>query len=429
MTRPPADAEPWLIPLADALRWVVACLEEADGVHPASRMGLLPGQVEPQDLPYTPVATGPEYGKLFTLRELPLRRWPHAQSKGPPPQPRVPRTPDAEQLALLLLDRDNSLASISDAERRLCTAHDWLHRALCDGGLKASGWELILPRDGGREIQLGRDPGIDASRWVMMDFDYQIEEVRSRDDDHQVKLGRTIVGQQVFTGVELDGRALADALLKIETTAPPVEILLESGTNDQDVCEICWDGKRFRIDLANKGRINRAMRAFVILLRNQNRSVAYHLLDKLKSRDIDTKQQSASTRQKARELGLEIRQHSLSLYDNKISLAEAHRRLDEILARKENEGPSLRSWAPWAPTHGEGPVAAQEPSASYATVVANARLSIDHGIEAIRYAGASAAADYLDEKIIREDHAARFDPCAIGVRKKRQRRPTTKPSA
>jgi hypothetical protein len=311
---------------------------------------------------------------------------------------------------------------ISPAELRICLAHDWLIRALQDGLIAASGDAWIEPRNGTPTVLLESGAGIEAHLWKQLAVDYALGEAVGRDDNFRAERGLTITGRLVFVDVRLDGGQLEVELRKTMETEPPVEVSITASANGHDAYEIGWEGRMFTIGVERRERVNRAMRAFAILLRNPNESIAYHLLENLSRRDVDTRVQSDADRKKARNLGEEISELSQRLYREEISLAEAHRSIDEILARDENEGPLLRTWAPWAPSYEEsaGRIA-RKPSKAYETVVENVRLSIRLGLKAIHAAGATEAAEYLEKMIIRGRHAARFDPTSSGTPQRRRR--------
>jgi hypothetical protein len=253
---------------------------------------------------------------------------------------------------------------------------------------------------------------VEADTWGRMSFDYQSTAGRCH-DDYEIDRGTTVTGKLRFDNLWLDEDQFGS---KLKADFNPhldpqqrLEILI-TGESGRERCTIKWRGSNTTISLRNKERINRAMRSFSILTRNPNQEISHYLLETQAGRGTDTRMQSPAIREKAQRLAEKIRPLAAKLYLAHIPLYEAHKRLDEVLSDDGYEGENLRAWASWSPYYTrkiDG--TAVKPSDAHATVAANLQLAVRHGIQAIREAGAEAAAEYLYKNLVLGPYSVRFE--------------------
>jgi hypothetical protein len=418
---PRAQPDLHLIRLDHAFRWVLACIEEVDEVDPTSRLGLLPGQSEPINPPPRPVLTGPEFEQFKSAV------MPHRLSLPPPlpPQAKLWPVPDTDFLKAMLLHRQNQGSQAENGVLRACRVHDWLLKAFGDQRLDAWAEAWIEPRDGSCAICLGSGRPIEPLMWGRLLIDYERAMAVSPDDDHHEELGVTIVGRLVFHEILVCSRNLGEEFKTIERTQLPIAVNFTVGEDGDDNCEISWEGRSIAVKLKGRERVNRAMRALAILLRNPDRGIAYQLLDGFMHRDSDTKKQSEEDRKATRDLRQEIKPYSEKLFRQTISLDAAHHKLDVILANKKHEGTSLRVWAEWSPHYRQAvDDALLKPTKFHDLIVEDVRETISHGVNAIREVGADAAADYLNTRIDKRKSVVRFATSALSGGSRRRVRLT-----
>jgi len=349
MARLTDDHDPPRIRLDRAFRWVLVCMEMADGVDSSHRLGLFPGQTEPDEDPRgRPAATGPEFTRRFSSAPQPRRK---GLPPLPPPRATVPRVPDSDHLDAMLQDQRDRSAQTQPEEQRVCRVHSWLLKALTCGQIDAWADVWIQPRDGGEPILCERAAQIDAGGWHRLMIDYVRAEASSPEWDHPVELGTTIFGRQQFGDLHLNRIQLSEELTKICKLDLPVSIEVATGEDTVDRCVVCWEGESCTIQLKRKPQISRGMHALAILLRNPDRGVAYHLLDGGPHSDAVTRVSDVYRSQLA-ELRKEIYPLAAGLFKQELSLDDAHQTLDTILVQAKYEGPSLRGWAHWSPHYG-----------------------------------------------------------------------------
>ncbi|CAH2603765.1 conserved protein of unknown function [Rhodovastum atsumiense] len=183
---PPRNQQVRQIQLDDAYRWVLACFEEVDEVEPDMRLGRLPGQVEFDEPPATPVATGPEYSRRFAPAAATMPQ----RVGGPPPvlpRPRTPRVPNAGMLEAMLQDRGQGQAQ-TDAEARVCRVHDWLLQVLRAGQISATARGWIQSSNDLPAVECGTPVIVLPKWWDALVLDYFAASASARDPHWEIKV-------------------------------------------------------------------------------------------------------------------------------------------------------------------------------------------------------------------------------------------------
>ena len=398
MSNPTQTTQPDLIQLGEAFRWVMIWLELTAGVPRSECLGRFPGQAPDYEPPPQPPATGPEYRLRFTTVTQPGRN----RAPTTPGRASVPIVPDQAQLIAMLAD-DALPEATTEAERRCCQAHR-LILEFATSGVRAFGDCWIDPADGGNSIQLGVQ-ALPATVWGDAGIDYRSARVTAG-GAWTAPIGAVVTGTVSYADVYLDRQELGQKL----TARRPVSAFFVVKVN-QDGAErfqITWNGAAsiFRFHSVTEARRLRAFRGLVILIRNIDQPVAYHLINYLAVKSVNSRQQDTATRNLSEELERKVKPIAERLYKDIISLVQAHRELDAVLDARF-ASPSQLARASWSARYDPTSPTAALDVELYKTVKENTQKSINLAISYIRKK-APVVADYLENALVRSSHAVRL---------------------
>lgn len=400
-----SQVTPSWITLDRAFSWILYCFEERAAVPISERLGLLPSHY--RDYPYPcggGEATGPEYLRHHTpvrVARLRGRSDQGLSASAPEPKPRVavPAIPWEDQLRHLLIDNRQNFDLTSPAERRICEVHGWLSQLVRAKKVEIWADVVILPERGGPSLQLGWAQ-LWAASWGAITINYAESSCSSNEMHDETVDGISIRGSLLFEKVTLDANQLEFYLSEF-LAAPKNELDFSISIDTDDVCQVVWNGQAATpFSVRNNERQKRGLMGLQILLRHRNQRIACHLISYLEHRPVNTKKLSPEDFEKVQLMVKKIQRPARALYEQKISLKEAHDQLLDVLCEPGCETSKLRFAAPWSTDFVEKSSKSFGPSDDYRRASEDARTSIRIAIDLI-------------EKVTHANFKARLEPLII----------------
>jgi len=394
-----------MIPLHDAFLYALGYFEACDGVPASEYMGLRYGQQPDPECPRSWIAaSGPA---LIGAIRRPGGSPPRRDSPTPPPfVPKVPRPPNASELAAMRIDAETQPSSQSSAERRVLRVANWLTEAFSVGKLPLAGrWEFT-PADGSRPLfaPAASQVGPDVCHAGKIDFWHStIEEAAG---EYRIPgCPSNIHGVLVYRDILLSYDELF-ALLEKEKRNRPLPIFkfdAERAEKASSCIVEFGDYEPLPIDLREREGTHCVLMALELLIRFQDLEVSPHLLCSLVWRNVNTKHLAEDRRKKLESMRKALNEIGLDLYHEKIGLNEAHERLSELLSEREN--PSVCSVIPYVMRRAERPFKAVP---DYNRRKSDLRTNIKETLEYIAGIGGGGLVEFLEKGLEFRTHAYVF---------------------
>jgi hypothetical protein len=409
-----------MIPLAGAFRWVVAQLERAAHVNADQRLGIRPGDLIQAGAGAAVIATGALFTKEFTTFSARERLRPRSLPPSPPRPvvsfpPAVPLLPDGYMLNTLLADRREHPKSMSDAEMRICQAHEWLMTELGAGRITAVA-KLRLRDSDDRIWEDGDGPGlVQKELWEACDVDYGSSSMATRDDQWEAEFDLyRRHGALFLDDIRLNFAQLETRLASLG--APPAyteaSFELQAGGSG-DEWKVAWQGESCIIATDGFERRARGMRALAVLLRNPGIKVSHYLLDGLARKPVHTRQKDPKIVKTRDALNDILNPMGQRLFEGRTSIEVLHGELVLGLVKLGVESQRLAAVASWSASY-EPDARRGKLSEDGRRVGANVRKSLGDALEEIRKI-LPGAADDLNGAISGDSYSCQFESARSSV--------------